>query len=185
MRHRHTCLCRSALIALAFILLSPLAFSESHNPDDYPLRVHIFRLNRHTHYFRGVSDWTEGEGRANLFENGNPEGLDFAYSCSDRFMNSSGFETYFAKWKKPGRSLVLLTHQIGSNSTDTCELKVDVKDFAYVSHNGVLSTEPISVYKDWMTKHQYDPEHGKNEPIRTQGPQPPAEPQPSPAPDPQ
>jgi hypothetical protein len=168
MRHRHPPLCRFVLIALTLIFLSPLAPAESHNPADYPLRVHIYRLNRHTRYFRGMVEWVDGEGRANLFENGDPKGLDFAYTCSDRFMNSSGFETYPAKWKKSGRSLILLLHQIGSTSMDTCELKVDVKDFAYVSHNGVLTTEPTSVFKEWMIKQQYDPEHGKDQPAFTQ-----------------
>jgi hypothetical protein len=170
--------------ALTISLLSTLALAESHKPADYPLRVHIYKLTRHTQRYRGVVERVDGEGRANLFENGTPRGIDFAYSCSDRFMNSSGFETYLAKWKKPGQSLVLLMREIGSNSTDTCELKVDVKDFAYYSRNGVLETEPVSVFKDWMTKHQYDPEQGKNEPLYMQSPASPSEPQPATEPSP-
>jgi hypothetical protein len=183
MRNSHPSPLRSTIAALTLFLLTPLAFASSHNPADYPLRVHIYRLNRHTHYYGGVTEWVEGDGRANLFENGIAHGIDFAYNCSDRFMNSSGYETYFARWKKPGLSLVLLMREIGSaNSTDTCELKVDVKDFAYVSHQGVLDTEPVSVFQAWMVKHEYDPEHGKNEPIRTPGPLPAAAPQPIPTP---
>jgi hypothetical protein len=181
MRNRHPLFCRSVLALLSLSLLSPLAFAESHKPADYPLRVHIYKLNRHTRYYRGLVEWVDGEGRANLFENGNPRGIDFTYTCSDRFMNSSGFETYFAKWKKPGLSLVLLMREIGSNSTDTCELKVDVKDFVYIGRNGGLSTEPISVFKDWMTKHDYDPEQGKNEPLYI--PKPPSQSAPQPVPD--
>ena len=41
-----------------------------------------------------------------------------------------------------------------------------MKDFVYVSHNGNLTTEPIDVFKQWMAKHDYDPEHGKNTPTR-------------------
>jgi hypothetical protein len=183
MRHRNPSLCRSVLVALALSLFIPVARSESHNPSDYPLRIHIYRIDRHTRYYRGMVEWVDGEGRANLFENGDPKGIDFAYTCGNRFTNSSGFETYPAKWKKPGRSLVLLYHQIGSTSMDTCELKVDVKDFAYVSHNGVLSTEPTNVFKDWMIKQQYDPEHGKDRPAFTQRqqsspPPPPSAPEP-------
>lgn len=180
MRNRHPSLRRSVVAALALSILSPLAPAESHKPADYPLRVHIYRLTHQTQRYRGVVQWVDGEGRANLFENGAPVGIDFAYSCSDRFMNSSGFETYPAKWKKPGQSMVLLLREIGSNSTDTCELKVDVKDFAYVGRNGALATEPASVFKDWMTKHQYDPEHGLNEPVFMQSPQSPSAPQSAP-----
>jgi hypothetical protein len=57
--------------------------------------------------------------------------------------------------------------QFGKTSYDACRLKVLVKDFVYISHNGVLNTEPVDVFKQWMAKHDYDPEHGKNTPLRT------------------
>jgi len=80
---------------------------------------------------------------------------------------SSGYETFPAKWKKPGQELVILQQQFGKTSYDTCRLKVLVKDFVYISHNGNLTTEPVDVFKQWMAKHDYDPEHGKNTPLRT------------------
>jgi len=40
------------------------------------------------------------------------------------------------------------------------------KDFVYVARNGNLTTEPADVFKQWMTKHDYDPEHGKSTPIQ-------------------
>jgi hypothetical protein len=155
---------RSLSLFLGAALLALPALGESHNPADYPLRIHIYRFNQHAHYHNGILDFIEGEGRANLYENGEPKGLDFSFDCGERFMNSSGFETYPAKWKKPGQSLVLLMHKIGSNSASTCEIKVDVKDFAYLMRNGNLTTEPASVFKQWMTQHHYDPEHGLDEP---------------------
>jgi len=184
MRHRHLSLCRSALTALSLALLIPAASAGSPNPNDYPLRVHIYHLDRHSRYTHGVLMYVEGEGRGNLFENGDPKGIEFTYSCSDRVMNNSGYETYPARWKKPGRALVILYHEPGSNSMDTCELKVDVKDFAYISRNGILSTEPTNVFKDWMTKQNYDPEHGKDQPAYQQRQQQ-SPPQPAPSsPDP-
>jgi hypothetical protein len=39
-----------------------------------------------------------------------------------------------------------------------------MKDFAYVQHNGLLGVEPSDRFKEWMVKHDYDPEHGKNTP---------------------
>lgn len=44
-------------------------------------------------------------------------------------------------------------------------LKVEMKNSAYVRHNGVLEEESVAKFKEWMEKHQYDPEHGRNEPL--------------------
>ena len=62
---------------------------------------------------------------------------------------------------------------IGKTSYNTCRLKVLMKDFAYISHDGNLSTEPVEIFRQWMTKHEYDPEHGKETPTRL-APTPPA-----------
>jgi hypothetical protein len=168
MRHRLHPACRSAATLLAFTLLPVFAGAASHKPSDYPLRVHIYRRVVHSHHTHGLLTYVEGDGRANLFENSEPKGIDFTYVCGERFMTSSGFETYPARWKKPGESLVLLMREVGSDATDTCELKVDVKNFVYVSRNGTLMTEPPEVLKTWMNHHQYDPEHGLDVPINMQ-----------------
>jgi len=153
----------AAIISLT-TLFTTVAIAASHKPEDYPLRVHILRVSSHEHHHKGLLESVDGEGRANVFENGEPKGIDFQYSCEARFMTSSGYETYMAKWKKPGQVLVVLTKEMGSNSFNTCELNTDVKDFVYVSHDGVVNAEPASQMKDWMAKHNYDPEHGLNEP---------------------
>ena len=155
---------RIGILALALVLLSAASSAESHDPADYPLRLHIFKLSSHTHRRHGIIWWVEGDGRANLFENGNPVGIDFAYHCSDRFMDSSGYETYPAKWKRPGETLVILTHRIGSDSTEACDLKVDLKQFVYLGRNSDATGSP-EVLKQWMIDHHYDPEHGLNEPV--------------------
>jgi hypothetical protein len=49
-----------------------------------------------------------------------------------------------------------------------CELKVTMKDFAYYRRSGSLYTEPAGIFKQWMEKHHYDPEHGKNQPTDLQ-----------------
>ena len=56
--------------------------------------------------------------------------------------------------------------QFGSDKYSICRLKVVMKDYVYRSHDGVMSTEPINEYRDWMVKHDYDPEHGKNMPVQ-------------------
>jgi hypothetical protein len=52
------------------------------------------------------------------------------------------------------------------DSYDSFALVVLMKsDPVYRSSNGLLREEPAARYKEWMVKHQYDPEHGKNEPV--------------------
>ena len=158
----------SALVILASLAsFAPVTQAESHNPADYPLRIHIYRRNETTFYHNRQAEEAKGEGRANLFEGGMPKGIDFQFECDTKLQTSSGYETFPAKWKKPGQELVILQQQFGKTSYDTCRLKVLVKDFVYVSHSGNLSTEPVDVFKQWMTKHDYDPEHGKDTPTRT------------------
>ena len=146
---------------------APATHAESHNPADYPLRIHIYRRDQTTFYHYHQTEDAKGEGRANLFERGEPKGIDFQFECDTKLQTSSGYETFPAKWRKPGQELVILQQQFGKTSYDTCRLKILVKDFVYVSHSGNLTTEPVDVFKQWMTKHDYDPEHGKDTPTRT------------------
>jgi hypothetical protein len=154
----------SRLVVCALLSTTALA---SHNPADYPLRVHIFLHNSHSHYVRQILESVDGEGRANLYENGEPRGFDYSYRCSERISNSAGFETYPARWKKRDQTLEILLPKMGKpGAADACELKVEMKDFAYYRRNGNVETEPQTAFKEWMQKHEYDPEHGKNEPVR-------------------
>ena len=107
---RRVLLC--GLAGLAVCVLLSTAVLAAHNPADFPLRVHIFSHNSVSHYWgpggaRSL-DEVDGEGRANLYENGEPRGIDFRYVCGNRLMNSMGFETYPARWKKPGKELQIL-----------------------------------------------------------------------------
>jgi hypothetical protein len=149
-----------------------IATAAGHNVADYPLRVHIFQFNSHSHYYRaggtmGASslDAVDGEGRANLYEKSQPRGFDFSYHCGGRLMASPGFETYPARWKKQGQVLEILQPVFGKpGAFESCEMKVEMKDAAYFKHSGLLDEEPAAVFKAWMDKHQYDPEHGMNTP---------------------
>jgi hypothetical protein len=83
-------------------------------------------------------------------------------------MVSPGYETYPARWLKPGRTLEILEPQFGKpGAYEVCELKVELKETVYFKHGGLLDEEPAAKFKDWMDKHQYDPEKGKNEPVAT------------------
>ena len=153
-----------------FAILAVLAAgvrAESKNIADYPLRIHIFGRSETTFYHHESIDEARGEGRANLFENGEAHGVDFSFSCSEKLKASFGYETYPARWKKPGKELVVLFPVFGETGKYfTCDLKTDVKDFAYTRHNGSMGSESIADFKAWMVKHDYDPEHGKDVPAR-------------------
>jgi hypothetical protein len=151
------------LVALVFALLAPTRGFAAKNPADYPLRVHIFSHNSVSHYsgYGGIKSLNDvdGEGRANLYENSQPRGFDFKYECEERLMNSMGYETYPARWKKPNVELELLLPVSGK----TCKFRVAMKDgIAYYKHNGDFGEEPAEKFKAWMVKYQYDPEHGQN-----------------------
>jgi hypothetical protein len=151
------------------ILASTVLLAESKKPADYPLRLHIFGQNQANFYRNREMEEAKGDGRANLYENGSVEGIDFSFDCSQRLKASFGFETYPAKWKKPNRELVVLLPVFGkAGSYFTCDLKTDVKEYAYYGHNGRLDSESKEEYKAWMAKHDYDPEHGKNMPVKTE-----------------
>jgi hypothetical protein len=163
---------------LFLCLLTPIALrAESRNPADYPLRIHVFGRNETTFYHNRYADEAKGEGRANIFENGEARGADFTFDCSEKLKDSFGYDTYPAKWKKPGQELVVLLPVFGkTNAFFTCNFKTDVKDFAYLRRNGKLTSEPVAAYRQWMSKHEYDPEHGKNVPTKPQPGEEPATP---------
>lgn len=160
-------LLRTILFSLSFASIALLA--ESKNPADYPLRIHIFGRNETNFYHDRMLDESKGEGRANLFENSEARGVDFSFECPEKLRASFGFETYPAKWKKLGQELIILLPVFGkSNAYYTCNLKTQVKDYAYFTHDGKMGSEPIAAFKTWMVKHDYDPEHGKNMPVKTE-----------------
>jgi hypothetical protein len=150
------------------LLFSPaLLKADSKNMADYTLRIHIYSKDSTTFYSRTIVEESKGEGRANLFENGDVRGVDFNFSCDEKLKASFGYETYPARWKKPGQVLTVLLPVFGkSNTYFTCNLNTAVKDFVYTRHNGGMSSEAPERYKLWMAKHDYDPEHGKNLPVK-------------------
>ena len=158
----------SALLCTALFASATALHAESKNPADYPLRLHIFNRNETSFYRFHSIDEAKGEGRANLFANGEVHGVDFNFDCGEKIKPSFGYETYPAKWKKQGKTLVVLMPVFGkSGSFYTCDFNTDVKDYAYISHKGELGQESPADFKAWMLKHQYDPEHGRNMPVKS------------------
>jgi hypothetical protein len=155
-----------SVVALVF-LNGAMVHADSKNMADYTLRVHIFSRDQTTFYRNRVEEEAKGEGRANLFENGQVHGVDFSYECDQKLKASFGYETYRARWKKPGQELTVLLPVFGkSNAYFTCRLKTDVKSYAYVRTQGSVVSESPEKYKDWMVRHDYDPEHDKNIPVK-------------------
>jgi hypothetical protein len=158
----------SRVLCACLFLTTTVLFAESKNPADYPLRVHIFGFDETTFYHYRHADEAKGEGRANLFANGDVRGVDFNFDCSQKLVRSFGYETYPAKWKKPNQELTVLLPVFGkSNDFYTCNLQTAVKDYAYFSRGHGLESEPPAQLKAWMVKHDYDPEHGKSVPTQT------------------
>lgn len=174
-----------ALLPAVLLATSIAASAESKNPADYPLRIHIFGRSQTTFYHNRVEDEAKGDGRANLFENGMPHAVDFSYECGEKIRPSFGYETYPAKWKKPGQELVVLMPVVGkSNAYFTCNFKTDVKSSAYFVGKNGMGEEPPDQFKAWMVKHDYDPEHGKETPTNLRvDPASGREPQPQPQPE--
>jgi hypothetical protein len=164
----------SKLIAVSLfvpvMMMSTMLPAESKNPADYPLRLQIFGRNQTTFYSHRSEDEAKGDGRADLYEHGEAHGVDFSYECGYKVRTSFGYETYPARWKKPGRELVVLLPVFGkSGQFFTCDFSTDVKDFTYAMGRNGLHSEPVAQFKEWMQRHDYDPEHGKDVPARGTG----------------
>lgn len=161
------------LLSLCLFLAAATLYADSKNPADYPLRIHIFNRNETTFIHMRSVDEAKGEGRANLFANGDVRGVDFTFECDQKLKPSFGYETYPARWKKPNQELTVLMPVFGKTGAFwTCNFKTDVKDFAYAARDGRLTSESPADFKTWMTRHDYDPEHGKNTPTRLNANQP-------------
>jgi hypothetical protein len=160
----------AASLFVPVVMMSTMLPAESKNLADYPLRLHIFGRSQTTFYYRRSTDEAKGDGRANLYESGEAHAVDFSYECGEKVRASFGYETYPARWKKPGRELVVLMPVFGkSGQFFTCDFNTDVKDFTYAASRDGLRSEPVAEFKEWMQRHDYDPEHGKDVPVRGNG----------------
>ena len=155
---------------LACLSLSTAASASGPNPDDYPLRVHILknvaRRDATKAYAaknpENMADYIDGQGAADLFENGEPRGFLFTYSCIQPLKASGGYATYPAKWKKKEKVLEILIPQAGKPwITEACDLQPSMRPgLAYLwnDQDDAVVEKSSAVVKDWMVKHNYDPE---------------------------
>jgi len=147
------------------------------DPAKYPLRVFIFRFanrantSREPKHPQDMKDYTSGMGQGDLFENGEPVGFQFTYSCVVDMRNSVGYETFPARWKKKGKTLqILLSELKKAENLDTCDLEANfTPGQAYIWKDGGVAVEPSEKLKAWMVRHQFDPESGAEEPMLKAG----------------
>lgn len=155
------------LAAAALSLLTVCCFAENKNPANYPLRIHIFGRSQTSFYHHEWLDEAQGDGRANLFETSDVHGVDFSYRCEHKLTASFGYETYPARWKKPGRKLEVLFPVFGkAGAYWTCDLNTDVKEFVYFRGRHGMGSAPEQSYLHWMARRNYDPVHGRDVPTR-------------------
>jgi hypothetical protein len=164
--------------ALAGLLaLATPALASKPDPDDYPLRVHIMKFitkaapMRQKTDISGVPQFVEGRGVADLFENSTPTGFEFDFSCTDGITASSGYGAYPARWKKQDKTLEILIPQPGKPwNLEACDLRTTMRPgLAFIWKNGDIGEESSAALKDWMAKHQYNPEKGLVDPVTLPG----------------
>jgi uncharacterized protein len=133
------------LIILAVAAIKP-ASAKPRDLSPYPLRVHIFQSEWNP---RPGNSWGgQGSGVANLIDGQDIHGFDFSYECPINYLKSVGNQAYAAKWKKPGKTIVLVGNTVGNeNKSDTCEFKVTLHDYVYDVQNGTLAMFSQEQYK--------------------------------------
>jgi hypothetical protein len=167
---------RAFLVALGLIgfCLFPATRSFAKDADDFPLRVVIFRNTehgRHTREFKSFNetqDYLDGIGQADLFENSMPVAFEYNYSCMPGMRISGGYEAFPARWRKRDKTLEILVPEPGKPwNNESCVLHATMQPAMvfYWSDDDDVMQEPAAKFKEWMVKHQFDPENGKVMPI--------------------
>jgi hypothetical protein len=153
-RHRILRFLLALLLAIAALSVSPLR-AAMRNPEDYPLRVHIYDKHEHrTRPGRAFAYTYAGHGRGNVIDGDEIHAMEYDYNCVDSFLVSEAGEDYPAKWKRPGLSLELLIGVIGSDTrTHACELKVALKDYVFLYANGKLTQISPEEYQARQSAH--------------------------------
>jgi hypothetical protein len=158
-----------------WLVFDTAVLAKAPDPADYPLRVHVLkntarsRHSRESKSFSDAPDYLDGEGGADLFEEGQPLGFQFRYSCVDPLRASEAYATYPARWKKRDKTLEILIPQPGKPwNLEGCDLQVVARPglaYFWNPDDDRVVEETAAKFKEWMVKHQYDPEKDLNDPI--------------------
>lgn len=174
MRFVYICIVCGVVSCLA---LSTAVLAGGPDPADYPLRVHIFKYTSQSRHAREGKHWSDapdyvdGMGVADLFESGTPQGFEFSYSCMGGMKASGGYGTFPARWKKRDKTLEILLPETGKPwNLEACQLHAEMRTgLVFFWKNGKLAEEAAAVLKEWMIKHEYDPEKDKVDPVMAAG----------------
>lgn len=158
---------------VCILAISNEAQAGGPDPASYPLRVHIMKFitkprdSRERKSSSDALDFVDGMGVADMFENGEPRGFEFRYSCIGRLKASGGYGIFPARWKKKDKTLEVLVPETDKPwNLEPCGLHTEMRTgLVFYWKNGLLAEEAVAVLKNWMIKHQYDPENDKNEPV--------------------
>lgn len=161
----------------ACLALTAAAHASKPDPGDYPLRVHILKFavrpgtSREPRHLSDPEPYVNGMGVADLFEDGEPRGFQFSFSCIDGLKISNGYATFPARWKKKDRTLEVLLPETGKPwNLETCDLQAEMRPgLVFYWKNGNVAEKSATLLKDWMVKHLYDPEKGRDEPVLAPG----------------
>jgi hypothetical protein len=168
---------RTFLVGLVAVVgsvaLSTAVLAGGPDPADYQLRVHVLkntsqpRNARASKSLSDAPDYVDGRGVADLFENGEPRGFEFGYSCIGGLKASGGYGTYPARWKKRDKVVEILVPQAGKPwNLDSCGLRTEMRSgLVFYFNNGQVAEEAAKLLKEWMIKHQYDPEKDLSDPV--------------------
>lgn len=165
-----------AVLTVCLAIQTP-ALAARHDADGFPLRVHILKFISQPRDTRSGPNRTDsldsvdGRGVADLFENGDPQGFTFSYSCVDGVKASGGYGSFPARWKKQQKVLEVLIPETGKpQNLETCALRTEMRPgLAFCWKNGAVAEESAAILKQWMVKHKYDPESGRVDPIFAPG----------------
>ncbi len=150
-----------ALLSAALLAFAPALHSADKNVADYTIKLKVLEEHSDTDRY-GV----HGTGRGRINDGGQVNGVEFQYDCDAKIGVTFGQEVWNAKWKKSGETLTVISHGIGDSHLNTCDIKVAVRDFIYVTGKKGLTT---------MTQQQWAATHGKEGnqgPDDTNSPQP-------------
>lgn len=156
----------------ACLALQAAVEASGPDPADYPLRVLILKNTGQPRDGRGArlnngQDYMDGMGVGDLFEGGTPHAFEYSYGCIQGMRASSNYETFPAKWKKKDKLIEILLPRPGKPwDSVSCDLRAEMREgAAFYWKDDEVAMENAAIFKEWMAKHEYDPEHDKNDPV--------------------
>jgi len=136
---------RIAALCLPILACATALHGADKNAADYPIKFTILETHMDTDRW-GV----HATGRGRINNAGQVNGVEFQYDCDEKLGVAYGGEFFAAKWKKEPEEITVLSHGMGDEHKNTCDVKVTVREFIFVTKNGHLTTE---TQQQWAARH--------------------------------